>query len=110
MTPTTTTYDTKTKMWDAEVDFAQNDGLGTLTIKRYQHIPDSFVADLKAGKMDSLNKKSGDMQLMMSVPVSVIEDIKLNLGYDMMEEPMRRSIQLLKALHLDAFITSDKRI
>lgn len=97
-------------MYDAEVDFDQDRSTNDLIIKNHQHIPDSFISDLKAGKMDSLNKRSGEMQLMMSVPVSVIEDIKATYGYDMMEEPMRRSIQLLKALHLDAFITSDKRI
>jgi hypothetical protein len=95
---------------DEEVAFDQDRITNDLIIKTYQHIPDSFISDLKAGKMDSFNKRSGEMQLMMSVPVSVINDIKARLGYDMMEEPMRRSIQLLKALHLDAFITSDKQI
>lgn len=99
-----------TPMYDAETSFDQSDSANTLIIKRHQYIPDNFISDLKSGKMDSLNTRSGDMQLMMSVPVSVIEDIKRTLGYDMMEEPMRRSIQLLKALHLDAFITSAKSL
>lgn len=97
-------------MYDERVDFDQDRTNNDLIIKRHQYIPDSFISDLKAGKMDSLNRRSGEMQLMMSVPTSVIEDIKNTYGYDMMEEPMRRSIQLLKALHLDAFITSDKSL
>lgn len=96
-------------MFDTEVDFAQDRSTGDLVIKRHQFIPDNFVSDLKAGKMDS-TARSGDMMLAMSVPVSVIEDIKENFGFDMMEEPIRRSIQMLKALHLDAFITSTKQI
>ena len=100
----------KTPMHDAEVDFEQNDGFNTLTIKRHQFIPDNFVSDLKAGKMDSANKVSGDMLKVMSIPVSVIEDLKRVYGFDAMEEPIRRTISLLKALHMDAFITTDKQI
>ena len=97
-------------MFDHEVDFEEDRSNNSLIIKNHQYIPDDFISDLKAGKMDSLNKPSGEMQLMMSVPVSVIEDIKAKYGYDMMVEPMRRSISMLKLLHLDAFITSDKSI
>lgn len=73
-------------------------------------MPDDFISDLKSGKMDSANTRSGEMQLMMSIPTSVIEDMKRVLGYDAMVEPMARTIKMLKALGLDAFITSDKQI
>lgn len=105
----TDTNDT-TPMHDTETSFEQNDGFGTLTIKRHQFIPDDFVAELKAGKMDSANKISGDMLKVMSIPVSVIEDLKRVYGFDAMEEPVRRTISLLKALGMDAFITTDKKI
>jgi hypothetical protein len=98
------------KLLDAEVSFGQDRSTNDLIIKRHQFIPDDFVSDLKSGKMDSRNKRSGEMQLMMSIPVSVIEDFKRLYNYDAMEEPMARTIKLLKALHMDAFITSDKQI
>jgi len=97
-------------MFDEEVSFGQDRSTNDLLIKHHQYIPDNFISDLKSNKMDSLNTKSGDMQLMLSIPVSVIEDIKRTCGYDCMTEPMARTIKMLKALHLDAFITSDKRI
>jgi hypothetical protein len=46
----------------------------------------------------------------MSVPVTVIEDIKRVFGFDMMVEPQRRSMTMLKALGLDAFIVTNKSI
>jgi hypothetical protein len=99
-----------TPMYDEEVSFGQDRATNDLIIKRHQYIPDDFVAALKAGKMDSLNRPSGDMLHTMSVPVSVIEDIKANFGFDMMEEPQRRSMTMLRALGLDAFILTNKTI
>ena len=109
-TVTKPAYDTTTPMFDAEVSFDQDHSTNDLIIKRHQYIPDNFVSDLKSGKMDSFNTRSGDMLKMMSIPVSIIEDLKRVYGYDCMEEPIKRTIQLLKALHMDAFITSDKQI
>lgn len=97
-------------MYDEEVDFGQDRSTNDLIIKRHQYIPDDFVSDLKAGKIDSKNTRSPDMLKVMSIPVSVIEDLKRLYNYDAMEEPIRRTIQLLKALHMDAFITTDKSI
>lgn len=98
------------KLIGAEVSFDQDRSTNDLIIKNYQHIPDDFISDLKAGKMDSRNTRSGEMLLAMSVPVTVIQDIKDTYGFDMMEEPYRRSIVMLQALGLDAFITTDKQI
>jgi hypothetical protein len=97
-----------TPMFDEEVAFDQDRSTNDLIIKRYQHIPDNFVAKLKAGKMDSKNTPAGDMMLAMSVPVSVIEDIKAKFHFDMMQEPIKRSMTMLRALGLDAFITTTK--
>lgn len=98
------------RMFDEEVSFDQDRSTNDLIIQRHQYIPDDFVSDLKAGKMDSLNTRAGELMHTMSVPVSVIEDIKAQYGYDMMVEPQRRSVQMLKALGLDAFIVTNKRI
>jgi hypothetical protein len=100
----------KTPMFDAQVDFDQDRSTNDLIIKHSQNIPDDFVSDLKSGKMDSLNTRSGDMMHTMSVPVTVIEDIKRDFGFDMMVEPQRRSMTMLKALGLDAFIVTNKSI
>jgi hypothetical protein len=109
-TVTKPTHDTTTPMYDAEVSFDQDRSTNDLIIKNHQYIPENFISDLKSDKMDSRNKRSPDMLHVMSIPVSVIQDLKDNYGYDAMEEPIRRTISMLKALHLDAFITTDKQI
>lgn len=97
-------------MYDEEVTFDQDRSTNDLIIKRHQYIPDDFIADLKSGKMDSKNARAGDMMQTMSVPVAVIEAIKRDFGFDMMEEPQRRSMTMLRALGLDAFIVTNKQI
>lgn len=100
----------KTPMYDQEVDFGQDRSTNDLVIKRHQYIPDDFVAALKAAKMDSANTRSGEMLHVCSIPTSVIDDLKRLYNYDAMEEPIRQTIKLLKALHMDAFILTDKQI
>jgi len=95
---------------DNEVDFTQNDGFNTLTIQRHQHIPDNFVSDLKAGKMDSKNTRSGDMMLALSVPTGVIEELWNKYQFDAMIEPISEVKRMLEKLQLDAFIATNKRI
>jgi hypothetical protein len=99
-----------TPMHDIEVDFSQNDGFNTLTIERHQHIPDNFISDLKSQKMDSLNARSGEMMLALSVPVSAIEEMQIKYGFDAMNAPIAEVKRMLERLHLDAFIATNKRI
>lgn len=112
MTDKTTkpSYDTTTPMFDNEVDFTQNDGFNTLTIERHQYIPDNFVADLKAGKMDSLHAPSGEMMLALSVPTGVIEELWNKYQFDAMDAPISEVKRMLQKLQLDAFIATNKRI
>lgn len=95
---------------DIETSFDQNDGFNTLTIKNQQYIPDNFVSDLKAGKMDSLHTRSGDMMLALSVPTSVIEELWTKYQFDAMDAPIAEIKRMLERLHLDAFIATNKRI
>lgn len=100
------------KLFDSEVTFDQDRSTNDLIIKRHQIIPDAYIDDLKSNKMDSRNRRSGDMLLMASIPTSVVEFLKNDpaLQFDVMNEPIRKTIALLKLLGMDAFITSDKQI
>lgn len=97
-------------MHDNEVDFTQNDGFNTLTIQRHQHIPDDFLSDLKSNKVDSKNSRSGAMMLALSVPTSVIEELWNTYQFDAMNAPIAEVKRMLEKLHLDAFITTTKRL
>jgi hypothetical protein len=102
----------KLKLFDSEVTFDQDRTTNELIIKRHQYIPDDFIDDLKSNKMDSRNRRSGDMLLMASIPTSVVEFLKNDhyFQYDVMNEPISKTLKLLKVLGMDAFITSDKQI
>lgn len=82
-------------------------GLG---ITHTQYLPESFVSDLKRDKMDSLNTPTGDFYRVASIPVSVVEDLLKNHNFDVMREPAAATIKMLKKLHLDAFVTTNKRV
>lgn len=80
-----------------------------LSIVHAQHIPADFIANLKAAKMDSARRPTGDFLHMCSIPTSVVEDLKRS-GYDVLKEPVSETIRMLKLFGLDAFITSDKKL
>lgn len=94
---------------DIEADFGEDHSTNSLIIKRHQYIPDDFISALKAGKMDSAHKRSGEMMHTMCVPVAVIEDMKLNHGFDAMNEPQHKVAAMLRKLGLDAFILTNKQ-
>jgi hypothetical protein len=93
---------------DAEVSFDQDRTTNDLIIQRHQYIPDDFISDLKSAKIDSKNTRSGDMMLALTVPVSVIEDMKRLYNFDAMEAPIAEVRRMLERLHLDAFIATNK--
>lgn len=97
-------------MFDTEVDFDQDRSSNDLIIKHHQYIPDSFVSDLKAAKMDSTRQRSGDMMLALSVPVEVIQDMQRLYNFDAMNSPIKEVRAMLQRMQLDAFIATDKQI
>lgn len=99
---------TEPQVIDQEVDFDEDHSTGHVIIKRHQYIPDDFIAALKAGKMDSVNKRSGEMMHTMCIPVAVIEDIKRLYDFDAMEQPQHRTAAMLRKLGMDAFIVTNK--
>ena len=97
-------------LYALEVDFDQDRSTNDLIIKHHQYIPDNFISQLKADKMDSKNAKSGEMLLALSVPVSVIQDMKRMYNFDAMEAPIAEVRKMLQRLQMDAFIATNKRI
>ncbi len=97
-------------LFDAEVDFDQDSSTNDLIIKHHQHIPDSFISQLKADKMDSRRQRSGDMVLALSVPIEVIQDMQRLYNFDAMNAPIKEVRAMLERMKLDAFIATDKRL
>jgi len=95
---------------DKLVSFDNDRSTGDLIIKHEQYIPDDFVADLKAQKIDTLHEPMGDFLHVASIPTSVAEDLLRKYNFDVMKEPIPETLKMLKRLHLDAFIATNKTI
>jgi hypothetical protein len=83
--------------------------VGELAFTNRQEVPQWFLDDLRAIKDDSVSKREGNFMLVASVPVVVHEEW-LKQGYDMTREPYKKTLSRLKALHLDAFIATNKQV
>lgn len=95
-------------MYDTEVSFDEDRSTNDLIIKHHQYIPDDFVSDLKAAKVDSLRQRSGDMMLALSVPVEVIQDMQRLYNFDAMNAPIKEVRAMLQRMQLDAFIATNR--
>ena len=78
-------------------------------VKR-QIIPQSFLSTLLHEKIDSVATPSGNFHRVASIPVSVVEDLLQNHNFDVMKEDARATLKMLRKLHLDGFITTNKRV
>lgn len=84
------------------------ESVGELAVRTRQEVPDWFIDDLRRIKgLSSQNRK--DWQLVASIPV-VIHHQWLKEGYDCTREPARKTLERLKALHLDHFVATTKQI
>ena len=90
--------------------------LGTqLVIKRTQDIPDDYISQLKADKIDTLHAPMGDFHRVASIPLTVVqkwdrEGFNLEAVLADGVNGLRKVIDRLNAEALDAFITTRKQI
>lgn len=95
---------------DINVDFLDGETYGKqLIVEHKQEIPQSFIDKLKAKRFESQNAPMGDFHQVASIPTAVYEKW-LRDGYNAQHEPISRTVAKLKAEHLDAFLTTDRRV
>lgn len=97
------------KVIDKLVSFDEDASTGDLLIKHEQYIPEDFISQLKRDKIDADHRPSADFERVASLPVILVEEWK-RVGYDVFQEPVRKTIARLKAEGLDAFITTNKQV
>jgi hypothetical protein len=98
---------TEPQVIDKLVGFKDNaDGL---LITHSQFIPDDFISQLKRDKINADHRPSNEMERVARIPVVVVEEL-LRQGFDVFKEPVRETIKKLRAMGLDAFITTNKQI
>jgi len=78
-------------------------------IQQTQHIPQSFLDNIRKQRDDSLGLNEGEYMSVARVPVLVHEKW-LREGFDMMKEPAYAIVARLKQENLDAFLTTKKKV
>jgi hypothetical protein len=96
-----------TKIHDIAVGFDENSE--GLVIQKAQEIPQEYIDSLKDQRFESRSRPSGEYHRAASVPVVIVEKW-LKEGYDIYNEPVRKTLAKLKAEGLDYFITTDKQL
>tara|TARA_R110002153_G_scaffold39175_2_gene112961 strand:- start:653 stop:970 length:318 start_codon:yes stop_codon:yes gene_type:complete len=98
-----------TKFHDTQNRVLMDNDENNFTIQHSQHIPQSFIDDIRYQRENSLNQKEGEFMRVASVPVQVHEQW-LREGFDMMNETPKAILMRLKQQDLNAFITTKKQV
>ena len=82
-----------------------------LFVKKEQNIPDDFIQNNKAQRIESSNKKMGNYHKLASIPVA-IADKWMREGFNIYDGSVspQEIIKKLKQEDLEAFLTSNKSI
>src|SRR5213082_3061374 len=94
---------------ETKVDFENGDGFSPLVIARSQDITPEYLKSLKDAKDASGSQRMGDFHRAASIPVAVYETW-LRQGYDVLKEPISKTLAKLQIEGMDAFITTNKAI
>jgi hypothetical protein len=104
------TFREEPKLLDTMITFDEDRSTDELLIKREQHLPDDWLANIARQKVDSVNQRAGDFYHVASIPVEVVDDLLRTYGFDVMTAPVRETLKMLKRYALDKFILTNKRI
>lgn len=92
---------------EQQTDFDEN--AEGLVIQTSQHIPDSFLRDLKEERFESKHRRAGEYMRVASIPVVVVDKWKRE-GFDFDNAPIKEIVNKLKMEGLDVFLTTDKAL
>lgn len=95
------------KLIEQQTDFDENSE--GLVIQTSQHIPDSFLRDLKEERFESKHRRAGEYMRVASIPVVVVDKWKRE-GFDFDNAPIKEIVNKLKMEGLDVFLTTDKAL
>jgi hypothetical protein len=104
------TFHEEPRVLDTLVSFDEDRSTGQLIIKREQEIDDAWLSEIRKQKVDSVNRKSGEMMHVASIPVEVVDELYRLYGFDVMTAPVAETLKMLQRYSLDAFILTNKSI
>lgn len=95
-----------TKLYDYDGNVISSGGQHAVNYK--QELPDDFIQNLRDEKAES-HRPAKDMHRVASIPVA-LADHWLRQGYDVMQEPVAKTLKKLREENLEDFITTSKDI
>jgi hypothetical protein len=104
------TFHEEPQVLDTLVSFDEDRTTNELIIKREQHIPDDWLSEIRKIKVDSVNRKSGEMLHVAAIPAEVVDELYRLYGFDVMTAPVPETLKMLQRYALDDFILTNKRI
>jgi hypothetical protein len=103
------TFREEPKVIDALVSFEEDVSGNRLLMKRTQEIPDDWRMLNRKIREESVHRRT-NWEPVASIPVEVADWLLRELHYDVMKEPFKRTIALLKEHHMDDFILTNKQL
>lgn len=94
---------------DTLVSFDQDRTTNDLIIKRTQEVPDDWRMANRATREESTHRRT-DFEPVASIPVEVADFLLRVFNFDVMREPFKATIAMLKKHHLDDFILTNKQL
>jgi hypothetical protein len=78
-------------------------------VETHQVIPDSLLQDLADKRLASSNVREKDLMHVASIPAALV-DRWFREGYDVFQEPIRKTVAKLKTENLEYFLATAKDI
>lgn len=94
---------------DNGVDVTIEESTDGLVIETAQVIPDSFLKELEDNRHASHNVREREFMHVAAIPVALV-DRWLKEGYNVYEEPIRKTVAKLKHENLEYFLATAKDI
>lgn len=104
------TFYQEPQVLDSLVSFHEDRVTNALTVGYEQEIPDDWLAEMARMKVDSVNQTAGELYHVASIPVVVVDDLRIRYGFDVMTAPVRETLRMLNRYALDHFVLTNKRI
>lgn len=90
-------------------DFNVGENADGTFIEQYQEIPQWWIDNIQAAKVDTKHSRAGEYHRAASIP-QVVVDKWLSEGYDVFKEPVAKTLAKLRSENLDYFITTEKNL
>jgi hypothetical protein len=99
------------KLIEFETSYHEDNGEPDCLIAQHeQDIPDWFLDHLKEERHLSSAQRAGEFHLAASIPEVFVHELRRRYNFDVLREPLKETLKMLRKLHLDLFIATNKRV